>query len=169
MAKSSCSRAPLQPERMLSKSHSADECFHRMALIRRAISVRRSCAAAPHGAHRTYCGSSMNASVKRADVLCPRTWNVPARSCVSAASTEAGGGRAKVSEYRHHAKECRGLAKQSRSAEHREMFLNIAATWESLANDRIKTAEGLERIAKLKKPHGRAASPRNTHTDAARA
>jgi hypothetical protein len=54
----------------------------------------------------------------------------------------------KVSEY---AKECRGLAKQSRSAEHREMFLNIAATWESLANDRIKTAEGLERIAKLEK------------------
>jgi hypothetical protein len=72
----------------------------------------------------------------------------------------------KVSEYRHHAKECRGLAKQSRSAEHREMFLNIAATWESLANDRIKTAEGLERIAKLEKPHGRAAGPRNTHTDA---
>jgi hypothetical protein len=50
-------------------------------------------------------------------------------------------GMSKVSEYRHHAKECRGLAKQSRSAEHREMFLNIAATWESLANDRIKTAE----------------------------
>jgi len=36
----------------------------------------------------------------------------------------------KVSEYRQHARECRGLAKQSRSAEHREMFLNIAATWE---------------------------------------
>ena len=31
------------------------------------------------------------------------------------------------------------------------MPLNIAATWESLANDRIKTAEGLERIAKLEK------------------
>ncbi len=28
---------------------------------------------------------------------------------------------------------------------------HIAATWESLANDRIKTAEGLERIAKLEK------------------
>ena len=34
---------------------------------------------------------------------------------------------------------------------HRQMLLNIAATWESLANDRIKTAEGLERIAKLEK------------------
>jgi hypothetical protein len=57
----------------------------------------------------------------------------------------------KVSEYRQHAKECRGLANQSRSPEHRQMLLNIAATWESLANDRIKTAEGLERIAKLEK------------------
>ena len=80
-----------------------------MALIRRAISVRRSCAAAPHGAHRTYCGNSMNASVKR--------------------------------------------------AEHREMFLNIAATWESLANDRIKTAEGLERIAKLEKTARKSRKP----------
>ena len=32
----------------------------------------------------------------------------------------------KVSEYRQHAKECRGLAKQSRSAEHRQMLLNMA-------------------------------------------
>ena len=40
---------------------------------------------------------------------------------------------------------------QSRSPEHRQMPLNIAATWELLANDRIKTAEGLERIAKLEK------------------
>ena len=65
----------------------------------------------------------------------------------------------KVSEYRHHAKGCRGLAKQSRSAEHRQMFLNIAATWESLANDRIKTAEGLERIAKLEKAAWKSRKP----------
>ena len=39
------------------------------------------------------------------------------------------------------------------------MLLNIAATWESLANDRIRTAEGLERIVKLEKPHGRAVRP----------
>jgi hypothetical protein len=57
----------------------------------------------------------------------------------------------KISEYRQHAKECRGLAERSRSPEHREMLLNIAATWESLAKDRIKTAEGLERIASLEK------------------
>jgi hypothetical protein len=29
------------------------------------------------------------------------------------------------------------------------MLLNMAATWESLADDRIKTAEGLKRIASL--------------------
>jgi hypothetical protein len=57
----------------------------------------------------------------------------------------------KVSKYRQHAKECRGLAKKSRLAEHRQMLLNMAATWESLPNDRIRTAEGLERIAKLEK------------------
>jgi hypothetical protein len=29
------------------------------------------------------------------------------------------------------------------------MLLNMATAWETLANDRIKTAEGLERIAQL--------------------
>jgi hypothetical protein len=72
---------------------------------------------------------------------------------------EAGGGMRKVSEYRQHAKECRGLANQSRSPEHRQMLLNIAATWESLANDRIKTAEGLERIAKLEKTARKSPKP----------
>jgi hypothetical protein len=57
----------------------------------------------------------------------------------------------KVSEYRQHAKECRGLAKTVRSPQHRDMLINMAATWESLAADRIKTAEGLERIANLEK------------------
>ena len=65
----------------------------------------------------------------------------------------------KVSEYRQHAKECRGLAKQSRSAEHRQTLLNIAATWESLANDRIRTAEGLERIAKFEKTARKSRKP----------
>jgi len=51
------------------------------------------------------------------------------------------------------------LAKQSRSAEHRQMLLNMAVTWESLANDRIRTAEGLERIAKLEKAAGRSRRP----------
>ena len=71
----------------------------------------------------------------------------------------------KVSQYRQHAKECPGLANQSRSPEHRQMLLNIAATWESLANDRmlandrIKTAEGLERIAKLEKTARKSRKP----------
>jgi hypothetical protein len=60
-----------------------------------------------------------------------------------------GAGMSKVSEYRQHAKECRVLAHKSRSSEHRDMLLNMAATWESLADDRIKTAEGLKRIASL--------------------
>ena len=68
-------------------------------------------------------------------------------------------GDEKVSEYRQHAKECRGLAKQSRSAEDRQMLLNMAVTWESLANDRIRTAEGLERIAKLEKAAGKSRRP----------
>ena len=51
------------------------------------------------------------------------------------------------------------LAKQSRSAEHRQMLMNMAVTWESLANDRIRTAEGLERIAKLEKAAGRSRRP----------
>jgi hypothetical protein len=57
----------------------------------------------------------------------------------------------KVSEYRQHAKECRGLAKTVRSPPHRDMLVNMAATWDRLAEDRIKTAKGLERIADLEK------------------
>ena len=104
-------------------------------------------------------------------MLCPANLERPRSLMRFVGFNRSRRGMSKVSEYRHHAKECRGLAKQSRSAEHREMFLNIAATWESLANDRIKTAEGLERIAKLGKtgPHGRAASSSNTCTDADRA
>jgi hypothetical protein len=64
---------------------------------------------------------------------------------------EAGGVMSKVSEYRQHAKECRSLAKTVRFSQHREMLLNMAAAWDSLANDRIKTEGGLERIAKLER------------------
>ena len=62
----------------------------------------------------------------------------------------------KVSEYRQHARECRSFAKTARFSQHRKMLLNMATAWETLANDRIKTAEGLERIAKRR--HGRAVS-----------
>lgn len=64
----------------------------------------------------------------------------------------------KVSEYRQHARECRSLAKTARFSQHREILLNMAAAWETLANDRIKTAEGLERMPSSKTRHGRAVS-----------
>jgi hypothetical protein len=54
----------------------------------------------------------------------------------------------KVSEYRQLPKECRVLAHRSRSSQHRDMLLDMAATWESLADDRIKTAEGLQGASK---------------------
>ena len=88
----------------------------------------------------------------------PRTWNVPIIHVFRWLQQKPGGMR-KVSEYRQHAKECRGLANQSRLPEHRQMLLNIAATWELLANDRIKTAEGLERIAKLEKTARKSRKP----------
>ena len=39
------------------------------------------------------------------------------------------------------------------------MLLNIAATWELLADDRIGTAEGLERIARLEKTARKSRKP----------
>jgi hypothetical protein len=53
----------------------------------------------------------------------------------------------KASEYREHAQECRTLARRARSAEDRAMFLNMADTWESLA-------EARERQLSLKKQLG---------------
>ena len=44
----------------------------------------------------------------------------------------------KVSEYRAHAEECRMLARRTKSAEDRAMLLNMAATWDSLAEAREK-------------------------------
>ena len=55
----------------------------------------------------------------------------------------------KASEYREHAEECRTLARRSKSAADRDMLLNMAATWDSLAEERIKTADRQERLAKL--------------------
>jgi hypothetical protein len=72
----------------------------------------------------------------------------PALMCFAGSGSRKWGMR-KVSEYRQHARECRSLAKTARFSQHREILLNMAAAWETLANDRIKTAEGLERIAKL--------------------
>jgi len=42
----------------------------------------------------------------------------------------------KASEYRHHAKECRTLANQSVSDEHRKQLSAMADTWDRLAAER---------------------------------
>ena len=46
----------------------------------------------------------------------------------------------KVSEYRQHPKECRVLAHRSRSSQHRDMLLDMAATWESLPDEPAHSA-----------------------------
>ncbi len=52
----------------------------------------------------------------------------------------------KIEDYRRHAEECRELARGAKTEEHRQMLLNMVATWESLARDR---AEQIERLARL--------------------
>jgi hypothetical protein len=45
----------------------------------------------------------------------------------------------KASDYRTHADECRMLARTAKTAEHRAMLMNMAATWDSLAETREKS------------------------------
>ena len=42
----------------------------------------------------------------------------------------------KASEYRKHADECRVLAQKMADGEQRNQLLDMAATWDALANDR---------------------------------
>ena len=42
----------------------------------------------------------------------------------------------KASEYRKHAEECLALAKQVHDGEHRKQLLEMARTWNALAEDR---------------------------------
>jgi predicted transcriptional regulator len=44
----------------------------------------------------------------------------------------------KISEYKRHAEECRKLALQMAIEEHRQMLLNMAATWDMLAKNRAR-------------------------------
>jgi len=44
----------------------------------------------------------------------------------------------KVSEYRKHVEECKALLRGARTPEERQMLLNMAETWESLAVAREK-------------------------------
>jgi hypothetical protein len=57
----------------------------------------------------------------------------------------------KVSEYRQHADECRKLARRAASPEHRDMLFNMAATWNSLAEERIKSTARQQRLANLER------------------
>jgi hypothetical protein len=45
----------------------------------------------------------------------------------------------KTSEYLRHAKDCRMPAKRTKLEEHREMLVNMAASWEMLAENRSRT------------------------------
>ena len=53
----------------------------------------------------------------------------------------------KLEEYKEHAEECRQLARRSKSQADRDMFLNMATTWEQLATGRAKTLETKSRLA----------------------
>ena len=55
----------------------------------------------------------------------------------------------KIEEYRAHADECRTLARRSKTQDDRDMLLNMAATWEKLADGRAKTIETQQRLANL--------------------
>jgi hypothetical protein len=48
----------------------------------------------------------------------------------------------KASEYRQHAKECRALASQAFSEEHRKQLAAMADTWDNLADERAKLVLG---------------------------
>ena len=41
------------------------------------------------------------------------------------------------------------MARRAASTSHRDLLLNMAATWDSLADERIKSAERMARMAKL--------------------
>jgi hypothetical protein len=55
----------------------------------------------------------------------------------------------KVEEYRERAAECRELARRARTPGDREMLLNMASTWDSLAEGRAKTISTNGRLAEL--------------------
>jgi hypothetical protein len=55
----------------------------------------------------------------------------------------------KIEDYRKHAEECRLMLARSRTEEERQMLLNMAATWESLAKDREDQMARQERLKEL--------------------
>jgi len=64
-------------------------------------------------------------------------------------TAKRGGIVRKLEEYNEHAQECRELARRSKSLSDREMLLNMATTWESLAAGRAKMTEAKSRLARI--------------------
>jgi hypothetical protein len=55
----------------------------------------------------------------------------------------------KVEDYRQHAAECRIMANRTRRSENKDMLMNMAATWESLAVNRETQIARQRRMAKF--------------------
>jgi hypothetical protein len=53
----------------------------------------------------------------------------------------------KIEDYRSHADECRTMARRARLPGEREMPLNMAHTWDTLATNRAAQIARQERIA----------------------
>ncbi len=58
----------------------------------------------------------------------------------------------KASEYRQHAEECRALAKQLPQGEQRDQLLEMAKTWDGLAEDRGNLIEKYPELNSQEKP-----------------
>ena len=56
----------------------------------------------------------------------------------------------KIEEYREHAEECRTLARRSKTQADRDMLLNMADTWDKLADGRAKSIQTQQRLASIK-------------------
>jgi hypothetical protein len=59
-------------------------------------------------------------------------------------------GMKKVEDYRQHANECRLMANRSHSPEEQDMLINMANTWDSLANDREAHISRQKRMAEIR-------------------
>jgi hypothetical protein len=53
----------------------------------------------------------------------------------------------KIEDYRSHAEECRVMARRARLQGEREMLLNMAHTWDTLATNRAAQIARQKRIA----------------------
>ena len=44
----------------------------------------------------------------------------------------------KIEDYRKHAEECRQLARRASPGDHRDQLMNMAQTWDGLAEERVR-------------------------------